>query len=130
MGWLTSLLGFFTGSAGEKIINLADKAVFTNQEKAEDDQEKSAKDTQFTTDILANTSIDIFNRLIRPGITVYYIGGFAGWWQLPDTQKIDPVHFQLFMIIITFWFGGRVLLKDLPNSVMAILSMRDKLRKG
>jgi hypothetical protein len=123
MGWLKSILSFFTGSSGAKAAEILDEAVFTQQEKATEDK-------QFTADILANTSIDLFNRLVRPGVTVYYIGGFADWWKLPDTTKVDPVHFQIFLIIITFWFGGRVLLKDLPNTVFAILAMRDKFKKG
>lgn len=117
MGWLKSILGFFTGSSGAKAAEIVDEAVFTSQEKATEDK-------QFTAEILANTGIDLFNRLVRPGITLYYVGGFAEWWKLPDVSKIDPVHFQIFMIIVTFWFGGRVLLKDLPNAVAAILKTR------
>ena len=117
MSLWASVLGLFTGKTVEKLVDVADEAVFTGQEKA-------SSDAKFTTEILSNTSIDIFNRLIRPGITLYYLGGFAGWWQLPDTSQVDPVHFQIFIIIITFWFGGRVLLKDLPVAVGAILRMR------
>jgi hypothetical protein len=119
MSWLSSIFGFFTGKSGEKIIEIADESVFTSQEKSE-------TDTKFVTETVANTSIDIFNRMIRPFVTIWLIGGFSGWWKLPDTGKIEPVWFQIFMIVITFWFGGRVLLKDLPNAVAAIL----KIRKG
>jgi hypothetical protein len=117
MSLLTSIYGFFTGKSGEKIVDMADDAVFTAQEKA-------VEDTKQTAEVLANTSIDIFNRLVRPFVTIWLIGGFSGWWKLPDTTQLDPVWFQIFMIVITFWFGGRVLLKDLPNAVAAILKMR------
>lgn len=119
MNWLTSILGFFTGKSGGKIVDIVDDAVFTSQEKA-------VVDTKQTIEILANTSIDIFNRLVRPVVTFWLIGGLSGCWKLPNTAQVDPVWFQIFMIVITFWFGGRVLLKDLPNAVAAIL----KLRRG
>jgi hypothetical protein len=117
MNWLTSILGFFTGKSGAKVAEIADEAVFTSQEKA-------VEDTKQTMEVLANTSIDLVNRLIRPFVTIWLIGGFSGWWKLPDIKEIDPVWFQIFMIVITFWFGGRVLLKDLPAAVAAILKMK------
>lgn len=113
----SGFLGLFTGKTVEKLTDMADDAVFTSQEKA-------VVDTKFVTETVANTSIDIFNRLIRPFITVWLIGGFSGWWHLPETKTIDPVWFQIFMIVVTFWFGGRVLLKDLPAAVGAILKMK------
>lgn len=114
--WKT-IAGLFTGKTVENIVGMADDAVFTQQEKAE-------TDTKFTADIVANTSIDIFNRMIRPFVTVWLIGGLSGCWQLPDTKSVDAVWFQMFLIVLTFWFGGRVLLKDLPAAVGAILKMR------
>lgn len=111
------ILSLFTGKTVEKAVDMADDAIFTQQEKAKED-------VKFTTETLANSSVDFFNRLIRPGITLYYLGGFSGWWKLPEVSQIDPVHFQIFIIIITFWFGGRVLLKDLPSAIGAILRMR------
>lgn len=124
MNLLTSIFGFFTGKSGEKIVDMADDAVFTDQEKDASWSKNAFTDTQFTANNLNNTSIDIVNRWIRPGITIWLIGGFSGWWKLPDVDQIDPVWFQIFMIVITFWFGGRVLLKDLPQAVGAILKMR------
>lgn len=117
MAFWSALGGLFTGKTVEKVVDMADDAVFTSQEK-------SVSDNAFIATTVSNTSIDIFNRLIRPFVTVWLIGGFSGWWKLPDTQSIDPVWFQIFMIVITFWFGGRVLLKDLPAAVSAILKMR------
>ena len=117
MNWLTSILGFFTGKSGEKIVEMADESVFTSQEKAD-------VDTKQMGETLANTSIDIFNRLVRPVVTFWLIGGLSGCWKLPNTAQVDPVWFQIFMIVITFWFGGRVLLKDLPQAVGAILKIR------
>lgn len=117
MSWLSTVLKFFTGNSGEKIINMADEAVFTQEEKA-------VEDGKFTTSILNDTSVDMVNRWIRPGVTLWLIGGLSGCWKLPDTSTVDPVWFQIFMIVITFWFGGRVLLKDLPNTINAILKIK------
>lgn len=117
MGWLTAIFAFFTGKSGEKIIEMADDAVFTSQEKA-------IEDSKFTASTLNNTSVDMVNRWIRPFVTIWLIGGLSGCWKLPDTSTVDPVWFQIFIIVITFWFGGRVLLQDLPKAVGAILKMR------
>lgn len=112
-----AIKGFVTGNTVEKMTDMADDAFFTSQEKAD-------ADNKFLATTVNNTGVDIVNRWIRPGITIWLIGGFSGWWNLPDTSKVDPVWFQIFMIVITFWFGGRVLLKDLPNAIGAILKMR------
>lgn len=117
MSLWTTIGGFFTGKTVEKITDIADEAIYTNQEKSE-------TDSKFTAEILNNTSVDIVNRWIRPGITIWLIGGFSGLWNLPNTTTLDPVWFQIFMIVITFWFGGRVLLKDLPSAISAILKMK------
>lgn len=112
-----SVLGLFTGKTIEKAVDMADDAIFTSQEKA-------VADGKFTASTLNDTSVDIVNRWIRPGITIWLAGGLSGCWRLPDTSTVDPVWFQFFTIVITFWFGGRVLLKDLPAAVGAILKMR------
>lgn len=117
MSLWSSISGFFLGKSGEKIIDIVDEAVFTSQEKA-------VEDTKFTASTLNDTSVDMVNRWIRPVITIWLIGGLSGGWKLPDTSTVDPVWFQIFMIVITFWFGGRVILKDLPSAVGAILKMR------
>lgn len=117
MSLWTTIGGLFSGKTVEKITDMADEAIYTGQEKAE-------TDSKFTAEILNNTSVDIVNRWIRPGITIWLIGGFSGFWKLPNTEMLDPVWFQIFMIVITFWFGGRVLLKDLPQAISAILKMK------
>lgn len=117
MSWLTAITGFFSGRTGEKIVEAADNAVYTQQEKARDD-------TDYTVRALNDGAVDIVNRWIRPGMTLWLIGGMSGWWELPNTGSIDPVWFQIFLIVVTFWFGGRVLLKDLPAAVNAILQMK------
>lgn len=120
MKWLTAILSFFTGNGGAKVADVADKAFYTQQEKAAD----TIEEEKISAAMVANTSIDFINRSIRPVVTYYYLGGFVGLWPLPKPEQIDPVNFQIFMIIITFWFGGRIILKDLPVLIAAILKMK------
>jgi len=70
--------------------------------------------------------VDGINRLIRPAVTVYLglvIGGIV-----PVPQNLpDPV-WNLSMITLTFWFGGRLLVKDGLRDVITELAKR-KLAK-
>jgi len=62
--------------------------------------------------------VDGIARLIRPTITIWVTGGMMGVWRLPDISLVPPFYQQVFWTILTFWFGGRALLKDLPKAVM------------
>lgn len=57
------------------------------------------------------------NRLIRPWVTVTVIGSLFGYWELPPPDQIDPQYWGMAKIILSFWFGGRALFKDLPSAV-------------
>lgn len=126
MGWLTSIGRFFTGSGGK----LVDDAFYTKQER-------SADDTAYTTEAMRqqggwggksgfDTAVDCISRAIRPGITMWIIGGLIGWWQLPDMRLIDPFWKQVFWIVLTFWFGGRAIARDIPKMLLAISKLRGK----
>lgn len=121
MNWLTSAGSWLFGGGGAtKIVDVADKAFHTEQERAEGDAKdlESARAMALPShsskfDIL----IDGLNRLIRPTFTVWLFGGFTGWWALPKPSSIDPYWYSVFTIVITFWFGGRMILKDLPAAL-------------
>src|SRR3990167_3956826 len=141
MSILGSILGFFTGSSGGKVIEktgeVVDEAFHTEQEKADEsaaaiavDQKdlESARSMQIApTPMLTeggliawlanafNVLVDCSNRLVRPGVTLWIIGGFIGWWPLPRTDEISEFWQNTFWLVMTFWFGGRALLKDLPS---------------
>ncbi|HJX19104.1 MAG TPA: hypothetical protein VJ437_13055, partial [Acidiferrobacterales bacterium] len=70
------------------------------------------------------------NRLVRPGVTVWIFGGISGAWSLPDTTKADPFWLSMFLVVMLFWFGGRLLLKDLPAGLarmaLAVMAARGK----
>jgi hypothetical protein len=61
--------------------------------------------------------INLANRLIRPGITIIIFGGMLSWWVLPAPGSIDPVWLAFADRVLLFWFGGRMLFKDLPSAI-------------
>jgi len=121
MSFLTGVGSWLFGSGGaNKVLDVADKAFYTAQERSEGD----AKDLDSARAMVApshSSSFDIlvdgFARLIRPSFTVWLLGGFCGWWALPKPESIDPYWYSVFTIVVTFWFGGRMILKDLPAAL-------------
>jgi len=61
------------------------------------------------------------NRLIRPWVTITVIGSLFGYWELPPPESIDPQYWVITQIILGFWFGGRFLVKDIPQGIKSIL---------
>jgi hypothetical protein len=125
MGILSSVIGFFTGGsdAAKKTGDVVDEAFHTEQEKTETDQKDlaDARAMQMAThDSWLDVIVDGMNRLVRPGVTLWIIGGFIGWWPLPKADTIAEYWQNTFWLILTFWFGGRALLKDLPSAIKAM----------
>jgi len=60
--------------------------------------------------------IDAANRSVRPFFTYWAIGVLCGWWN-PQTEGIDPFVLNVIWTIVGFWFGGRMLFKDLPKAM-------------
>lgn len=114
----------FSGGGVEKVADVADKAFYTEQEKSADDQKDLDSARQFAAPSngpgLINQIVDATNRMIRPSVTIWMIGGFAGWWSLPRIETISEYWQNIFKLVITFWFGGRVILKDLPQAIKAM----------
>ena len=61
------------------------------------------------------------NRLIRPWVTITVIGSLFGYWELPPPQSIDPQYWTITQIILGFWFGGRFLVKDIPQAIKSMV---------
>lgn len=115
--WIKGL--FSSGKVVEKGMELADEAFHTEQERTEQD----AKDTsdsrsmQFASheswfDIL----VDGLNRMVRPAFAFWSFGVLVGWWG-EKIKEISPEAMNLILIIVTFYFGGRAILKDLPGVI-------------
>ena len=119
----TAVVGFFGGSkGGEKVLDIVDEAVYTNQEKHTDDiKETEVVNTQFERGYGSGTvfdaTIDAIGRLQRPLWGVYLFGGLLGWWVFPNLGKTDTFWASMFLIYFTALFGGRSLLVDLPRAL-------------
>lgn len=61
------------------------------------------------------------NRLIRPWVTITVIGSLFGYWELPPPASIDPQYWTITQIILGFWFGGRFLVKDIPQAIKSVV---------
>jgi len=62
--------------------------------------------------------IDGLNRLVRPIITYWVVGGLMGLWELPQVNTVDPLMMNIVWTVITFWFGSRVIFKDIPKALI------------
>ena len=60
------------------------------------------------------------NRLIRPWVTITVVGHMFGYWRLPPPDSIDAQYWDITLIVLGFWFGGRALFKDLPTMVKSL----------
>jgi hypothetical protein len=121
MSIFSTIAKFFTGNAGEKVTDLADKAFYTDQEKAGDAADDLTKARQFEPGEKWNTAIDKWHRAIRPTLATWATLVLIGiapppkhWDAIPE-----PV-WQLILVIVSFYFGGRALLKDLPATIKAM----------
>ena len=130
MGFLSKLLS--SGSGGvvdsvEGISNIVEKWLPGSEKKHEMAEEIQAAVTASVESARAmplggtTTWFDSFvngiNRLVRPVITIWLIGGLTEAWTLPSTGDIDPIVLSWIGSIIIFWFGGRALFKDLPSVI-------------
>jgi hypothetical protein len=61
------------------------------------------------------------NRLIRPWVTITVLGSLFGYWELPPPQSIDPQYWVIAQIVLGFWFGGRFLVKDIPQALKTLI---------
>ena len=70
--------------------------------------------------------VDGANRAVRPAFTYWILGGLAGAWELPPLTGLSPIMANIVWTVITFWFGSRLLVKDLPAAAAAIKSLMKK----
>lgn len=72
--------------------------------------------------------IDGLNRSVRPFFTYWAMGVLAGWWAAPKIDDIDPFTLSVIWTIIGFWFGGRMLVKDLPKAMAMFKASREQAK--
>lgn len=66
--------------------------------------------------------VDTLNHIIRPGFFIYLVGGLAKKWPLPDPGTVDTRMWTIFVIVVTFFFGGRAIVKDILPGVQNIVA--------
>ena len=123
MGWLSKVAGFVTGGTVTTIAKAADEYIHTEEERTNTDQVdlKSARAMQAPVHgTWFDALVDGFSRLIRPGVTLWICGGFAGLWDLPAPDMIDKFWQSVLWVVLTFWFGGRAVMKDIPKMINAL----------
>ncbi len=95
-------------------------------QQAGDESQNSARNMkQYVHESWLDIFVDAMNRLPRPVITGWVIGGLIGWWELPRTGDIDPFMQNIIWTVITFWFGSRVIFKDVPRAIQMYKGLKN-----
>jgi hypothetical protein len=142
MGWLVKGLTMLFGSSsnGKGVVGQVSDAVDRWSPSAQTQHENSIEDLQAGDASQASARsmvlvhhdswfdifIDGMNRSVRPVITFWVVGVLIGWWEAPRTDTIDPIVLNIMWTVITFWFGSRVVFKDVPNAIAAFKAIRAK----
>ena len=129
MGFISGVAGFFLKGGAGKIAAVADEFVHTAEERTDTDQAdlNVARNVQYVShDSGFDVLVDAIIRLIRPGLTIYLIGGLIGWWDLRDIADISQFYQTLIWLVFTFHFGGRALMKDIPTFLKTISMIKKK----
>ena len=129
MSWLTGAVkavgGFFTGNTGARLIEAADELHLSAEERQTLDQ-KDLASARAMQSASGNTGFDVLvnclSRAVRPVITFWLVGGLIGFYEFAPIDRIPPFYQSLIILVLTFWFGGRAVMKDLPTFIKAIKS--------
>lgn len=108
----------------------ADKVALTEDVQAHVDSEVAAARSFNPTSVATggaalfiNVVTDAITRLIRPIVTVVFLGGMFGWWTL-ETRSLDPFVVAWGQGIMAFWFGTRAVFKDIPSFIKDLKAAR------
>lgn len=119
-GWVKGI--FSSGKVVEKGMDLADEAFHTDQEKAEQDSKDTATAANIpmaSHDSWFDILVDGMNRLVRPAFAFWSFGVLVGWWG-EKIKDISPEAMNIILLVVTFFFGGRAILKDLPSVIKSL----------
>lgn len=140
MSFWTKLAGFFGGSASKAVEGAAtgvadiverwNPGIQKKHEMLQDIRnylgqtvaDARAHDSPLNSGVpIVDAVVNGINRLIRPWVTITVVGSLFGYWDLPAPEAIDPRYFEMSMIILGFWFGGRFIVKDIPMAIRQIM---------
>jgi len=141
MGWLSKvwkgLFGSSDKGAIEQIGSIADNylpgevtkhKMSIEDMQAGDASQESARNMQLPThDTWFDVAVDGINRLPRPIITFWVISMLFGWVSPPMYFAMyPPLVLNIIWTVIGFWFGSRMIIKDIPAAFKLIKSLRGK----
>lgn len=69
---------------------------------------------------LIDHAVDTLNHAIRPMYLVYLTLGSMGKIPLPSATTMGPEMWAIYKTVVVFFFGGRMLFKDVPEVIKAI----------
>jgi hypothetical protein len=128
--WASKL---FSGKKGiiEEVSDVADKWIPSDTTKhkmsIEDLQAGDASQAAAQKMVLTSHNswfdilVDGLNRLPRPLITGWVVAMLFGWVAEPaHLQVMSPMTLNIIWTVITFWFGSRVLFKDIPSLIKSL----------
>ncbi len=140
MGVLSKVAGFFTGGIAKAGLEVAGGVAdiierwrpgdAKNQEMAMEMNEflqksyESARkhDQPMSAGVpWVDAFVNGINRLIRPWVTITVLGSLFGYWELPPPNSIDPQYWVIAQVVLGFWFGGRFLVKDIPQGIKSLI---------
>ena len=123
----------FVGEKGwiEQVSDTADKwhpskttihrMTLEDQTAGDASQESARGFVQVTHDSWFDILVDAWARLPRPVIATWCIGVLIGWWPPPEylttMYATNPIMLNIIWTVITFYFGARVIVKDIPAAV-------------
>ena len=95
--------------------------------QAGDSSQASARGMQLRShDSWFDILIDGLNRLPRPIITFWVIGVLFGIVPIPvHWEMIPPMVWNVIWTVVTFWFGARMIFKDIPAIYGYVRKMKD-----
>lgn len=140
MGWGTKVKDFFLGGTVGAVMDVAKGASNLVERWRPGDvknHEMALEVGQFVEEAIASARehdkpansgfplidaiVNGVNRLIRPWVTITVLGSLFGYWELPPPETIDPQYWAITKIILAFWFGGRLVLKDIPQGIKHLI---------
>lgn len=92
------------------------KMSLEDQTAGDASQDSARKLTFVSHDSWLDIGVDAFNRMVRPVFTYWGFALLMGWVDPPQhLLTMNPIVLNILWTIITFWFGSRIIVKDIPN---------------
>ena len=95
-------------------------------QKAGDDSQDSARKMAFIShDSWLDIVVDAWSRIPRPAFATWAFGLLVGWWDQPaHINQLNPVLLNIIWTVVTFYFGARVIIKDIPAAIVLLKNAR------